>query len=133
MQIISLSPCDLSIAALLVIAPALLSVPMKLGLWRQILAAGLRTAIQLSLIPIINSMSVVGIVSLPGPMLDTGNDSTYFLKLQILSFKFNYLKIQLFCFDGEKKTWPKPIIIKFWGSTRTPPKRRSKRHIASLP
>ena len=50
MKIISLTPHDLSIAALLVIALALVSVPMKLGLWRQILVAGLRTAIQLSLV-----------------------------------------------------------------------------------
>lgn len=50
MKIIPLSPQDLFIAALLVIALALLSVPMKLGLWRQILVAGLRTAIQLSLV-----------------------------------------------------------------------------------
>jgi len=50
MKIIPLSPQDLFIAALLVIALALLSIPMKLGLWRRILAAGLRTAIQLSLV-----------------------------------------------------------------------------------
>lgn len=50
MRIISLSPFDLSIAALLVIALAGLSIPMRLELWRQLLTAGLRTAIQLSLV-----------------------------------------------------------------------------------
>ena len=53
MEMISLSPYDLFIAALLVIALALLSVPMKLGLFRPILAAGLRTTIQLSLVGLV--------------------------------------------------------------------------------
>lgn len=50
MNVISLTPLDLAIAALLVIGIAILSFPMKLGLTRQILIAGSRTVIQLSLI-----------------------------------------------------------------------------------
>ncbi len=50
MNIISLSPADLSLAAMLLIALAALSVRMKLGLAWQIIIAGLRTTVQLSLI-----------------------------------------------------------------------------------
>jgi len=50
MQIIELSPWDLSIAALLVIALSILSIPMKLGLTRELIIAGLRTGLQLSLV-----------------------------------------------------------------------------------
>ncbi|AOY60563.1 MULTISPECIES: ABC transporter permease [Desulfococcus] len=50
MHVISLSPVDLSISALLVIALALLSIPMKLHLSRQLLFAGSRTVLQLSLV-----------------------------------------------------------------------------------
>ena len=50
MPVISLSPLDLSIAALLVIGLAALSVPMKLHLSRQLLVAGIRTVLQLSLV-----------------------------------------------------------------------------------
>lgn len=50
MQIISLTPFDLSIAAVLVVILAILSLRMRLGIARKILVAGLRTTIQLSLI-----------------------------------------------------------------------------------
>ncbi|QTA82692.1 UPF0014 [Desulfonema limicola] len=50
MQIIELSPWDLSIAALLVIALSILSIPMKLGLARELIIAGIRTSLQLSLV-----------------------------------------------------------------------------------
>jgi putative ABC transport system permease protein len=50
MNVISLSPIDLSIAALLVATLAILSIRMKLGLTRQILVAGIRTTVQLLLI-----------------------------------------------------------------------------------
>ncbi len=53
MQLISLSAFDLSIAAILIIALALLSFRLKLGLTQRILVAGLRTTIQLLLIGII--------------------------------------------------------------------------------
>jgi len=53
MQVISLSPLDLSIAALLVIALAALSIPMKLQLSRQLLVAGSRTVLQLSLVGLV--------------------------------------------------------------------------------
>lgn len=53
MQVISLSPVDLSIAALLVIGLAVLSVPMKLQLSRQLLVAGSRTVLQLSLVGLV--------------------------------------------------------------------------------
>lgn len=50
MTIIALSPTDLAIAAGLVVLLALLTLPMRLGLFRQILVAGARTTIQLSLV-----------------------------------------------------------------------------------
>lgn len=50
MEVISLSPLDLSAAALLVIGLALLSIPMKLYLARPLLIAGTRTVLQLSLV-----------------------------------------------------------------------------------
>ena len=50
MGVISLTPVDLSIAALLVAALAVLSVRMKLDLTRQIIVAGIRTTVQLLLI-----------------------------------------------------------------------------------
>ena len=53
MTIISLTPLDLSIAAVLVIALSLLSLHMKLGLSRQIIIAGLRTTVQLLLIGLV--------------------------------------------------------------------------------
>jgi len=53
MTIISLTPLDLSIAAVLVIALSLLSMRMKLGLSRQIIIAGLRTTVQLLLIGLV--------------------------------------------------------------------------------
>lgn len=53
MQVISLSPYDLSVAAILVAGLALLSVRMKLGLGRQIIIAGLRTTVQLFLIGLV--------------------------------------------------------------------------------
>jgi putative ABC transport system permease protein len=53
MQVISLSPLDLSIAALLVIGLAALSIPMKLHLSRQLLVAGSRTVLQLSLVGLV--------------------------------------------------------------------------------
>ncbi len=53
MTIISLSPFDLSVAALLVIALSLLSFSMKLNLSRQIIIAALRTTVQLLLIGIV--------------------------------------------------------------------------------
>lgn len=53
MTIISLTPLDLSIAAVLMIALSLLSMRMKLGLSRQIIIAGLRTTVQLLLIGLV--------------------------------------------------------------------------------
>ena len=53
MTIISLSPFDLSAAAMLVIILSLLSFGMKLNLSRQIIIAGLRTTVQLLLIGIV--------------------------------------------------------------------------------
>lgn len=53
MEIIKLSPGDLSIAALLIIALSIISVPMNLGLTRELIIAGLRTGLQLSLVGII--------------------------------------------------------------------------------
>ena len=50
MNVIILTPLDLSIAAVLVVALAILSKRMKLGLTRQIIIAGIRTTIQLLLI-----------------------------------------------------------------------------------
>jgi putative ABC transport system permease protein len=53
MQIIPLTPLDLSLAAVLVVAVALLSRRMGLGLTRQILVAALRTTVQLLLIGLV--------------------------------------------------------------------------------
>ena len=53
MRIIPLTPLDLSLAALLVVAVALLSRRMGLGLTRQILVAALRTTVQLLLIGLV--------------------------------------------------------------------------------
>ncbi|GBC62990.1 iron export ABC transporter permease subunit Fet B [Desulfonema ishimotonii] len=53
MGVISLSPADLSVAALLIIALALLSLPLQLGLSRQLLIAGIRTTLQLLLIGVV--------------------------------------------------------------------------------
>lgn len=50
MNVIPLTPLDLSIASVLVLALAILSKRMKLGLARQIIIAGIRTTIQLLLI-----------------------------------------------------------------------------------
>jgi len=50
MKVIELTSLDLSIAALLVLALAILSMQMKLGLTRQIIVAGIRTTVQLLLI-----------------------------------------------------------------------------------
>lgn len=50
MDVISLTPLDLAIAGGLVVGVALISIPMRLGLAGQMLVAGLRTALQLSLI-----------------------------------------------------------------------------------
>ncbi|HSO18611.1 MAG TPA: ABC transporter permease, partial [Desulfosarcina sp.] len=50
MKIILLSPADLAVAAGLVVLLALLTLPMRLGLFRQILVAAVRTAVQLSLV-----------------------------------------------------------------------------------
>lgn len=50
MHFVSLSPFDLSIAALLVLALAGLSIRLNLGIGLQILVAALRTTVQLSLI-----------------------------------------------------------------------------------
>jgi putative ABC transport system permease protein len=49
-DVIALSPLDLSIAAGLVIAAALVSIPMRLGLAGQMLVAAARTGLQLTLI-----------------------------------------------------------------------------------
>lgn len=53
MNVISLSPVDLSMAALLVIALALLSLVLKLGLASRIVIAAIRTVIQLLLIGLV--------------------------------------------------------------------------------
>ncbi len=53
MEIISLTPFDLSVAAILVIALSFVSARMGIGLGRQILVAGLRTTIQLFLVGLV--------------------------------------------------------------------------------
>ncbi len=50
MSLIYLTPFDLAIASLLIIAISVISVPMRLGLTKRILIAGLRTVLQLSLV-----------------------------------------------------------------------------------
>ncbi len=50
MGLISLTPWDLSLAALLVLALALLSLKLSLGIGRRLLIAALRTVVQLSLL-----------------------------------------------------------------------------------
>jgi len=50
MNVIPLTPLDLTLAALLVVALAVLSIRMRLSLARQIIVAGLRTTIQLLII-----------------------------------------------------------------------------------
>lgn len=53
MSVIRLSPFDLALAALLIIALAAISWRMHLGVGRRLLLAGLRTAVQLSLIGLV--------------------------------------------------------------------------------
>lgn len=53
MNVISLSPFDLSLAALLVVALALISLFLKLGLTNRIVIAAIRTVIQLLLIGLV--------------------------------------------------------------------------------
>ena len=53
MNVISLSPFDLSIAAFLTAMLAILSVPMKLGIARRILVAEMRTIVQLVLVGLV--------------------------------------------------------------------------------
>ena len=53
MSFIYLTPVDLALAALLVLALAALSLRMKLGLGRQILIAASRTTIQLLLVGLV--------------------------------------------------------------------------------
>jgi len=53
MNLISLTPMDLSLAASLLVALAFLSVKMHLSLGRQIIVAGLRTTVQLLLIGLV--------------------------------------------------------------------------------
>jgi len=53
MSIIELSVLDLSVAALLVLAVAALSLRMRLGLERQLLVAAARTVVQLSLVGLV--------------------------------------------------------------------------------
>lgn len=53
MNVISLSPFDLSMAAILVIALALMSLVLKLGLASRIIVAAIRTVIQLLLIGLV--------------------------------------------------------------------------------
>ncbi len=53
MNVISLSNSDLALAALLVVALGLLSMRMRLGLFKQIAIAALRTVVQLSLIGLV--------------------------------------------------------------------------------
>jgi len=50
MDVIALSPADLAIAALLVVALAAIAMPMRLNLTGALILAGVRTAVQLSLI-----------------------------------------------------------------------------------
>ncbi len=50
MSLIYLTPFDLAIASLLIITISIISVPMRLGLTKRILIAGLRTVLQLSLV-----------------------------------------------------------------------------------
>jgi putative ABC transport system permease protein len=53
MGLISLTPWDLSLAALLVLALALLSLKLSLGIGRRLLIAALRTVVQLSLLGLV--------------------------------------------------------------------------------
>ncbi len=52
-SVISLSPLDLSLAALLVVALAVLSLPLKLGIGKEVTVAALRTVIQLLLVGLV--------------------------------------------------------------------------------
>ena len=49
-EIIPLSPLDLSLAAILIVLLAGLTIVLRLQLWSHILIAGLRTTVQLLLI-----------------------------------------------------------------------------------
>ncbi len=62
MSVITLSSLDLSLAALLVLAQALLSRRLDLGLERELLVAAARTVVQLSLIGLV----LKGLFGLPG-------------------------------------------------------------------
>ena len=53
MSVIPLSPFDLAAAALLVLAVAALSLRLRIGIERQLLIAGLRTAVQLLLVGLV--------------------------------------------------------------------------------
>jgi putative ABC transport system permease protein len=53
MKLISLTPFDLALASLLVLALALLSLRLSLGIGRRLLIAALRTAVQLSLLGLV--------------------------------------------------------------------------------
>ncbi len=53
MGLISLTPWDLTLAALLVLALALLSLKLSLGIGRRLLIATLRTVVQLSLLGLV--------------------------------------------------------------------------------
>jgi putative ABC transport system permease protein len=53
MELISLTPWDLALAALLVLALALLSLKLSLGIERRLLIATLRTVVQLSLLGLV--------------------------------------------------------------------------------
>jgi len=68
MTLISLSPLDLSIAALLVLALALLSFKLSLGIGRRMLIAALRTLVQLSLIGLVLKF----LFAQPHPLLIAG-------------------------------------------------------------
>ncbi len=74
MQVISLTPYDLSIAALLVAALSVLSIRMKLNLSRQIVVAGIRTTVQLLLIGFVlkslfDHANVLWLIVIAGVML----------------------------------------------------------------
>ena len=66
MTLISLSPWDLALAALLVLALALLSLRLGLGVERRLLIAALRSTLQLGLIGLV--LKVLFELSHPGPV-----------------------------------------------------------------
>ena len=68
MNVIALSPFDLAVAALLILALAGLSRRLQLGVERQLLASAARSTIQLFLIGLVLKLSLIHICSfIPTP------------------------------------------------------------------